>query len=95
MVVVVVVVVVGGCAFAAAGVVDSIWKSDPEPERLVLIRQLTGSGLLLLLWAKRRQQQQQNQLLFTPTTSQPTFLYTAGTTTQGLDCLEPLEMIAC
>lgn len=34
MVVVVVVVVVGGCAFAAAGVVDSIWKSDPEPERL-------------------------------------------------------------
>lgn len=49
MVVVVVVVVVGGCAFAAAGVVDSIWKSDPEPERLVLIRQLTGSGFQVVV----------------------------------------------
>lgn len=95
MVVVVVVVVVGGCAFAAAGVVDSIWKSDPEPERLVLIRQLTGSGLLLLLWAKRRQQQ--HKISYSSPLRPPSRLFSIplGQQHRGLDFLEPLEMIAC
>lgn len=93
MVVVVVVVVVGGCAFAAAGVVDSIWKSDPEPERLVLIRQ--GQGCCCCCGPNVVNNN--NKISYSSPLRPPSRLFSIplGQQHRGLDFLEPLEMIAC
>lgn len=90
---VVVVVVVGGCAFAAAGVVDSIWKSDPQPERLVLIRQ--GQGCCCCCGPNVVNNN--NKISYSSPLRPPSRLFSIplGQQHRGLDFLEPLEMIAC